>query len=333
MEINTSPLEGKNNLLAFSAGVDSTALFFLLMDNGIPFDIAIVNYNQRAQSKDEIAYAKELAKKYHKNIYIKEAQPIEKNFEHEARKIRYDFFEQIIKDKKYDNLITAHQLNDTFEWFMMQLSRGSGLNELLGFEPVMKKSGYIIVKPLLYLLKEQLLSYLDKNGYKYYIDQTNSDEKYKRNYFRNRYTNEFLNEFSSGVKNSFKYLDYDKVVLNNLYTLIYERNFFKILIFDEGLKSFLSAKILKDFGYVMSAPQRKELQKSDSIVIGGKFAVGSYKNLLFICKYSDFVMDKKQKEICRVAKIPKHCRPYLCQEGFDLNFITKLIQQHTTNRS
>ena len=67
LEIST-----KKNLLAFSAGIDSSALFFLLIENNIPFDIAIVNYNMRNQSKDEVIYAKQLATKYKKQIFLKE---------------------------------------------------------------------------------------------------------------------------------------------------------------------------------------------------------------------------------------------------------------------
>ena len=46
------------NLLAFSGGVDSTALFFLLLKAGVAFDMAIVNYNTRTSSKEEEEYAK-----------------------------------------------------------------------------------------------------------------------------------------------------------------------------------------------------------------------------------------------------------------------------------
>ena len=72
MNLNFSAIKESKNLLAFSAGVDSSALFFLLLKQNIPFDIAIVNYNVRVQSKDEVNYAKELALKYNKQIYIKD---------------------------------------------------------------------------------------------------------------------------------------------------------------------------------------------------------------------------------------------------------------------
>ena len=72
MNLDFSKITHTKNLLAFSAGVDSSALFFLLLNAKIPFDIAIVNYNIREQSKDEVVYAKDLAKKYNKEIFIKD---------------------------------------------------------------------------------------------------------------------------------------------------------------------------------------------------------------------------------------------------------------------
>ena len=59
-------IKNTKNLLAFSGGIDSTALFFMMQERNIPFDIAIVDYNQRIQSKDEIIYATQLAHKYKK---------------------------------------------------------------------------------------------------------------------------------------------------------------------------------------------------------------------------------------------------------------------------
>ena len=64
-----SYLKQSKNLLAFSAGIDSTALFFMLRDFDIEFDIAIVDYGVREQSILEVEYAKELAATYDKKCY------------------------------------------------------------------------------------------------------------------------------------------------------------------------------------------------------------------------------------------------------------------------
>ena len=201
MNLDFSVIKNQKNLLAFSAGIDSSALFFLLIEKDIPFDIAIVNYNLRVQSNDEVSYAKELAKKYNKEIFIFDTI-IENssNFEKKARDIRYTFFEEIINKHSYETLITAHQLNDKLEWFMMQLSKGAGLVELIGFNEFEHKENYQIYKPLLNITKDELIIYLQKNSYKYFIDESNFDEKYKRNFFRHNFSNKFLEEFSPGIK-------------------------------------------------------------------------------------------------------------------------------------
>jgi len=171
-------LKNRKNLLAFSAGGDSTALFFLLLEHKISFDIAIVNYNLREQSKDEIEYAKNLATKYNLKIFIKDVTKIDSNFEANARAIRYDFFNQIIDRYNYDNLLTAHHLADRFEWFLMQFCKGSGCVELAGMKEVEHRKNYTLIRPLLEYDKSELLEYLKSKNIKYFEDEQEYTEKY-----------------------------------------------------------------------------------------------------------------------------------------------------------
>ena len=113
-------LKGKKNLLAFSGGADSTALFFLLLKHNIKFDIAIVDYGIRKQSKEEVSYAKEISSSNSLTCYVYNAPKIKQNFEAKAREIRYGFFEELIEKYKYENLLTAHHLGDRFEWMLMK---------------------------------------------------------------------------------------------------------------------------------------------------------------------------------------------------------------------
>ena len=150
-------LQGKKNLLAFSAGVDSTALFFILLQNNINFDIAIVNYNTREQSQEELAYAKELASTYNLKCHLLNAEKIDKNFEAKAREIRYNFFEELINEYSYENLLTAHHLGDRFEWMLMQFCKGAGCAELAGMQEATKRDNYTLLRPLLHLDKQELI--------------------------------------------------------------------------------------------------------------------------------------------------------------------------------
>ncbi|CAM3870058.1 tRNA lysidine(34) synthetase TilS [Arcobacter cloacae] len=321
MNLDFSAIRNQKNLLAFSAGVDSTALFFLLLKQNISFDIAIVDYNLRIQSKDEISYAKELAIKYNKKIFIKNVKlENNSNFEKTARDIRYKFFEEIILENLYENLITAHQLNDKLEWFMMQLSKGAGLVELIGFNEFEQKENYKIYKPLLNITKDELEIYLKENTHKYFIDNSNFDEKYKRNYFRHNFANKFLEEFSNGVKKSFEYLQNDLNSLNIQINPI--KKIEELEIFanqkDDNLNIRTIDLSLKKRGFLLSSSQRDEILKQKEITICHKINISIKEDYIWIVPSSTTTMDKKFKEKCRLLKIPQNIRAYLFLKNIDL---------------
>jgi len=321
MNLDFSVIQNQKNLLAFSAGVDSSALFFLLLEQSIPFDIAIVNYNLRVQSKDEVFYAKNLASKYKKNIFLKETK-IENisNFEKNARDIRYKFFDEIILENSYENLITAHQLNDKLEWFMMQLSKGAGLVELIGFNEFEQKENHKIYKPLLNITKEELENYLKINNHKYFVDQSNFDEKYKRNYFRHTFSNKFLENFSSGVKKSFEYLQIDLDSLNIQNIPIKKIKELEIFLNqnDDNLNIRTIDLSLKKRGFLLTSAQRNEILKQKEITISHKINISIQQNHIWIAPICSEFIEKKYKELYRINKIPKNIRTYIFREKIEL---------------
>lgn len=326
MKLQINTINTTENLLAFSGGIDSTALFFLLLENNIPFDMAIVNYNVREQSKSEVAYAKELAKKYNKKIYIKELElENSSNFEKKARDIRYAFFERIIEDNSYKTLITAHQLNDKLEWFFMQLSRGAGLTELISFEELTNKENYRIFRPLLNITKDELKEFLEENSIKYFIDETNFDEKYRRNYFRKNFSDRFLKEFKNGVKKSFEYLQKDINSLNLENTPLFKEKELEVFknLNDDNLNIRVIDLSLKRRGFLLTKAQRDEILKQKELVISHKISLSITQKHIFISPYVQAVMEKSFKEKCRIKKIPKNIRAYIFQENilnlFDLD--------------
>ncbi|WP_428024267.1 tRNA lysidine(34) synthetase TilS [Arcobacter sp.] len=309
------------NLLAFSAGIDSTALFFLLLEKNIPFDIAIVDYNVRTQSKDEVAYAKELAFKYNKKCFVKDVTLTNtSNFEKQARDIRYNFFEEIIESNNYQTLITAHQLNDKLEWFLMQLTKGAGLVELIGLEKETIKNKYIIHRPLLEISKNELKEYLELNKIKYFIDSSNSDEKIKRNFFRQNFSNELIKNYKNGIKNSFKYLENDINSLNLELKPFYQKELLEIYTNqkDDNLNIKIIDKSLKKRGILLSKAQRDEIIKQKEITISHKINIAITEDYIFISPKSNQTMDKKFKESCRIKKIPKNIRAYLFELEVEL---------------
>lgn len=306
-------LKDKKNLLTFSGGADSTSLFFLLLKHNIKFDIAIVDYGLRAQSKQEVAYAKELSKKYNLTCHLFNAPKQEKNFEAAARKIRYDFFEELIKKHEYNNLLTAHHLGDRFEWFLMQFCKGAGCAEIAGMQSTQKRDSYTIIRPLLHLEKQELIEYLNSINALYFEDESNLDESIKRNYFRHNHTMPLLKEHLEGIKKSFAYLDEDRDALIEEADIksIGEFAYFKRLKTKRS-DIFAIDKYLKSQLYMLSANERELLKEQETLVVGRKFVVNQNDKFVFIAPYiTKTLMSKEFKEECRVLKVEPKLRNYL----------------------
>ncbi len=305
------------NILAFSAGVDSTALFFLLCEANISFDIAIVNYGLRVEAKEEVEYAQELAKRYNKKIYTAIAPKFKSNFEANARNFRYNFFEQLTKEHNYTNLITAHQLNDNLEWLLMRLSQGSGVEGLSGMDFVEQRENYTIVRPLLHQSKEELLEYLEENRFTYFIDQSNFENKYLRNQFR-PLVNDLLAKGKSGYIKSLQILQSEKEALLNNFQTIHKIEELRVLhVANCSYLPYALSKTLKELGYLLSGKERMQL--SNSMVVGRKWAVEYQKPYLFIAPYTEAVLPKKSKEFYRKKRIPPKIRGYLYTKGIDIS--------------
>ncbi|VAY88323.1 tRNA(Ile)-lysidine synthetase [hydrothermal vent metagenome] len=299
-------------LLAFSGGIDSTALFFKLLDTNTIFDIAIVDYGLREQSKDEVAYAKELCNKYNKKCFVREFSSDIRFNENVARTFRYNFFEDIIKNENYTTLLTAHQLNDKLEWFLMQLGKGAGISELIGLQESEKRNNYILKRPLLGFAKKELKQYLDTNNITYFIDQSNFDTKYKRNHIRQKYSDNFVEEYLDGIKRSFKYLQQDNISLFDNITVNTQQ---ELTIFDYNGNNNIAIRLidkeLKKRGILISSATREEILNQQEIVVSDKLAISITKNKIFIAPKCNITMKKDFKEKCRLNHIPKNIRGYL----------------------
>ncbi len=314
-------LKSNKNLLAFSAGIDSSALFFILLEHNINFDIAIVNYGLREQAKEEINYAKELADRYSKKIYIANAPKFSSNFEANARDFRYNFFNQIITKHNYNTLLTAHQLNDKLEWLLMQLSSGAGVVELSGMQEISINNGYKLVRPLLEYTKDELLEYLESNNHKYFVDESNSDTKYKRNKYR-PISNALLEFGKNGFNKSFEILEYEAKNLKNSYKLLFkERELRVIKLENRAILPYATSYTLKELGYLLSGKERDLLKVQDSLVAGRKWAVEYSNGLLYIAPYFQSVIPKDIKEKYRIAKIPPKIRGYLFKEDINIGHL------------
>lgn len=328
------------NLLAFSGGIDSTALFFLLLEKRIDFDLAIVDYARRAQSKEEVAYAGALAKKHKKRLYLLCVEDLDSkeglysNFQHKARGLRYDFFESLIQKHGYNNLVLAQHLDDRLEWFFMQFSKGAGLNSLLGFNEVEPSYAgnriYNRLRPLSHIRKADLLAYNNEKGLHYFIDSSNDSRDYERNRIRPLLQALFEPCKTAGLLNSLHYLMHER---DRLYPRALVCMDDCLLYCQRGAEASLDLQrvdsMAKRLGYLLSHKQKAQISKlleskaapitPKDCLMGGMLIVGLNEDLLFVGKNEapgdEVRIPKKLREAYRLARIPKKLRRLLYLKG------------------
>ena len=173
-------------IIGVSAGPDSMALLHMTKKNCNKKIVCThINHNVRKQSNEEEKYLKEYCKN---NNIIFESYKItsykEKNFENEARKKRYSFYEKILKKYNSHTLLLAHHGDDLIETVLMKIIRGSNLEGYAGIKTYSKVKDYTIIRPLLEFTKDDLIKYNNDNNIKYFTDTTNEDTTYTRNRLR-----------------------------------------------------------------------------------------------------------------------------------------------------
>lgn len=307
-------LKAGKNLLAFSAGVDSSALFFLLQDASIAFDIAHVNYHTREQSAEEEAHARALARAHGKRCHVLQAPAIRSNFEAHARQIRYAFFESLMREGSYDILLTAHQLDDRFEWLLMQLGKGAGLPELLGMSAVTRHERYTVIRPLLHVSKSQLRQWLEEHQLPYFEDASNHDPQFARNRIRAAFAAPFLDTHREGVLRSFEYLCRDAAVLaaDTPPAIEAEILMFKTPPQRQALMR-RTDRWLKRKGYLLRQGEKARIYDEDELILGRRYALSIGTEWTLLTPLSRARMPKSFKEQCRRLGIGVRVRPYLSE--------------------
>lgn len=180
-------LKNKKSLLAVSGGVDSVVLTHLFSNSKFKFCIAHCNYNLRGKHSDNDAIlVKNLANSLDVDLFLKKVDTIKYSKKNKcsiqmaARDIRYNWFNDLLIENDISCVITAHHLNDQLETFLINISRGSGINGLIGIPETNK-----LIRPLLNYTKEELLAYANENNLKWNEDKSNLKNDYLRNSIRN----------------------------------------------------------------------------------------------------------------------------------------------------
>lgn len=176
--------------VAFSGGIDSVCLLHVLKTQaegcGIVLSAIHIEHGIRGEeSVRDMHFCEDMCEKWGIPLTVERVNVPNLvkerggGVEEAARAVRYGVFRGLLEAGKADLVATAHHADDVAETVLFRLARGTGLS---GMRAIVEYDG--IVRPLLSVTREEIATYVAKNGLPHVEDSTNSDETYTRNYIR-----------------------------------------------------------------------------------------------------------------------------------------------------
>jgi tRNA(Ile)-lysidine synthase len=192
--------------VAVSGGADSVALLRLFVElrEQLGAVVCVAHFNHKLRGKaseaDEKFVAK-LAAQYGLEFFVERENVAAKakreraNLEDAARRARYAFFEQLVKEGRVSRVAVAQTTDDQAETVLAHILRGTGLAGLAGIHP---QAGSVF-RPLLGIRRAALRSYLREKRQSWREDATNRDETRTRARIRYKLMPFLEKKFQSSV--------------------------------------------------------------------------------------------------------------------------------------
>jgi len=183
--------------VAVSGGADSVALLRLLLElsDTLGIRLVVLHFNHQLRGSDAAGdqlFVEKLGAG-HRLGFVLGAQDVRAaasregwNLEDAARRLRYQFFDQVIADGRATSVAVAHTADDQAETVLSHLLRGTGLTGLAGIHPVMPLGSGTIFRPLLEVRRSELRQLLVALGQPWREDASNEDTTRLRARIRHR---------------------------------------------------------------------------------------------------------------------------------------------------
>ncbi|WP_318640363.1 tRNA lysidine(34) synthetase TilS [Flavobacterium ardleyense] len=226
---NFSFLKNGKSIIAVSGGLDSMVLLHLTQAAKLQIAVASCNFNLRgAESDGDSEFVKEYSQQHSIQMFATSFDTLKFATEHKlstqmaARELRYLWFEEIRQENNFNYILTAHHLDDNLETFLINLSRGSGIDGLIGIPAISNA----IIRPILPFSREQILEYALLNNIVWREDSSNTDNHYLRNSIRQKITPELKNltgNFLQSFQNSQTHLQQTQSMARDASVLVYKQ--------------------------------------------------------------------------------------------------------------
>ncbi|CAH0336194.1 tRNA(Ile)-lysidine synthase [Flavobacterium sp. CECT 9288] len=222
-------LLGKKVLLATSGGIDSMVMVHLFQQMGFNMAIAHCNFQLRGlESFEDQKFVQEYASNNNIPFFFTQfdtkafAEDYKISTQVAARELRYSWFYEILEQEQYDYILTAHHADDALETFIINLSRGTGIEGLTGIPQQNDR----VVRPLLAFSQDEITRYAQENNIKWREDSSNATDKYLRNKIRHQVIpllKDINSNFLSSFLNTQTYLQEAQVMMEDAAIMIYQQ--------------------------------------------------------------------------------------------------------------
>lgn len=183
-------------IVACSGGVDSMVLLHALKaataDMGIQLRAVHVNHGIRAEAEADERFVVDVCNDWSIPVSVERIDlsslPLEsrRSVEADARMLRYRALHRVArKSPAPRKVFLGHHGDDQIETVLLRLLRGTSLSGLGGIRPVRYWRDTAWIRPFLSVGKATLQEYADLYQIPYVEDETNSDNRYARNFLRN----------------------------------------------------------------------------------------------------------------------------------------------------
>ncbi|TRX11073.1 tRNA lysidine(34) synthetase TilS [Flavobacterium gawalongense] len=331
--LNFPLLETKKLLLAASGGLDSMVMAHLF--HKLNYEIALAHCNFQLRGMESFGdqnFVQEYAATNSIPLFVTQfdtkafAEDYKLSTQVAARKLRYNWFYELLETEKFDYILTAHHADDNLETFIINLTRVTGLEGLTGIPEQNEK----VIRPLLLFSRQEIENYAKENTIQWREDSSNTSDKYLRNKIRHHVV-PMLKELNPNFLSSFHktqtYLQEAQAMVEDASIIVYQqvakRDEDNIYFDLNQLKKLPNYKSylyqwLKEFGFSawddiydlvesqsgkqVFSPEFRLLKDRDSLIVSP---------MNFVNEKEEYLIDENQKEVkiplnlsfCKVADI------------------------------
>jgi len=272
--------DSKKFLIAVSGGIDSMTLLNACIKLRLKVEVAHCNFQLRGYESDEDEkFLADFCALHELKLHLvkfdtENEKKAGESTQMVARRLRYEWFDEIIWDEGLDGLLLAHHLDDQIESFFINFLRGTGVKGLIGILP---KNGDRI-RPMLNLTKNDVEQYANYLEMDYREDSSNNDFKYVRNKIRHHIMpllKEIRPEIYDIFQNNSKKLSAAQEALDVGYAMCladFDINKVQMSWF-KSFPIYYQHRLLQDYGFNQSQRDDLIVAKTGSTIYSDKFEI------------------------------------------------------------